>query len=281
MLAGMPAPGRFGQAAAADTVVQQNMSIYQAKQLSRPPIRKSRTSGRARGFQAAETPFESYAQMVQSYVDGIRAVQPHGPYALCGYSYGGVVAFEIGKALERAGERVAFLGAINVPPHISEIRKQIDLFDTAANLAFLLSLIGKEQVVPLAAELRRAPSEDAAFAEILRRSPAQRLRELDLSPERFATWSRVAFGLVKLARSYEPSGLIQRMTVFYTSPPVIYGSLGKAAWYRDQLRQWDELSREVPRYLELHGEHQSLLSQRIDEFQAVLRSELASQLEAS
>src|SRR5262249_19053393 len=74
---------------------------------------------RARGFGPGEKPFGSFAEMVDAYATAIRRVQPHGPYAVAGYSYGGAVAFEIAKALEAQGEPVPFVGIFNLPPHIS------------------------------------------------------------------------------------------------------------------------------------------------------------------
>jgi thioesterase domain-containing protein/acyl carrier protein len=47
------------------------------------------------------------------YIREVRAVQPHGPYFLGGYSGGGVVAFEMARQLTAAGESVAFLGFID------------------------------------------------------------------------------------------------------------------------------------------------------------------------
>lgn len=47
------------------------------------------------------------------YVAEIRRVQPHGPYAVAGHSFGGRVSFEIAQQLVREGEEVSFLGLID------------------------------------------------------------------------------------------------------------------------------------------------------------------------
>lgn len=49
------------------------------------------------------------------YIEGIRRVQPHGPYALLGLSFGGNLVFELTKRLEKGGETVAFAGGIDNP----------------------------------------------------------------------------------------------------------------------------------------------------------------------
>ncbi|WP_155057956.1 polyketide synthase [Streptomyces blattellae] len=46
-------------------------------------------------------------ELAALYVEQIRAEQPHGPYRLAGYSFGGNVVFEMALQLRRAGERVA------------------------------------------------------------------------------------------------------------------------------------------------------------------------------
>ena len=47
--------------------------------------------------------------MARDYVSEIRRFQPDGPYAICGWSFGGVVAFEMARQLEQDGQRVALL----------------------------------------------------------------------------------------------------------------------------------------------------------------------------
>jgi amino acid adenylation domain-containing protein len=61
-----------------------------------------------KGLDGSE-PFESIEETARCYVDEIRQVQPHGPYYLGGYCYGGFVAFEIARRLEELGEAVAAL----------------------------------------------------------------------------------------------------------------------------------------------------------------------------
>jgi thioesterase domain-containing protein len=83
--------------------------------------------------------------MVDCYVRAIRARQPHGPYAIAGYSYGGVLAFEMAKVLEAAGERVGFIGIISQTPHIRTRMRGTTFMARAASLAQFLGLISKDQ----------------------------------------------------------------------------------------------------------------------------------------
>ncbi|MFI9360448.1 amino acid adenylation domain-containing protein [Kitasatospora sp. NPDC053057] len=55
-------------------------------------------------------------ELAATYLERIRRVQPNGPYHLLGWSFGGLVAHEIAVQLREAGERVAFLAALDVHP---------------------------------------------------------------------------------------------------------------------------------------------------------------------
>ncbi len=71
----------------------------------------------AKGVDGVGVPHERVEDMAQFYLDAIRAVQPHGPYYLAGYSFGGLVALEMAQCLSKAGEAVAFMGMLDTYPH--------------------------------------------------------------------------------------------------------------------------------------------------------------------
>ncbi len=57
----------------------------------------------------------SLADLVTDYTQRIRAVQRDGPYALAGWSMGGVIAFQIAQRLEQAGADVSLLVLLDAP----------------------------------------------------------------------------------------------------------------------------------------------------------------------
>ncbi|KOG33841.1 MULTISPECIES: amino acid adenylation domain-containing protein [Streptomyces] len=63
----------------------------------------------AAGAEPGTTPLHSVEELADSYLTALRAVQPHGPYTIGGWSFGGLVAFEIARRLRAAGEEVARL----------------------------------------------------------------------------------------------------------------------------------------------------------------------------
>lgn len=55
----------------------------------------------------------SITEMAANYVQRVRRLQPIGPYFLAGLCAGGVIAFEMARQLQDAGETVAFVGIID------------------------------------------------------------------------------------------------------------------------------------------------------------------------
>lgn len=55
----------------------------------------------------------SLDQLAVDYCRALRALQPAGPYYLCGWSLGGVLALAVANEIERTGEEVAFLAVVD------------------------------------------------------------------------------------------------------------------------------------------------------------------------
>ena len=87
----------------------------------------------ASGIDGVSAPGASIEQMAETYLNEIRAVQPHGPYLLAGYSGGGVVAFEMARRLDAAGEPIGLLAFIDTfHPHMP--LPHIDVFTRLGRL---------------------------------------------------------------------------------------------------------------------------------------------------
>ncbi|QCP50014.1 acetoacetate--CoA ligase [Trinickia violacea] len=73
----------------------------------------------AKGLHPDEEPLRSVRDMALCYVREIRSIQPHGPYTLVGYSFGGLVAFEMALQLHRDGESIEQLCLLDTHVHDS------------------------------------------------------------------------------------------------------------------------------------------------------------------
>jgi thioesterase domain-containing protein len=71
----------------------------------------------ARGLSDEEAPHARVEAMAAEYLTKMKARQPRGPYHVCGYSFGGLVAFEIARRLRESGEEVGLVGLFDTLPN--------------------------------------------------------------------------------------------------------------------------------------------------------------------
>ncbi|MBZ6258699.1 amino acid adenylation domain-containing protein [Streptomyces olivaceus] len=107
---------------------------------------------------------DSIEAMAAYYVDRLRTVQPHGPYRLLGWSFGGNVVQEIAVRLQEAGEEVALLSIMDAFP----VPPADGLEDAGHDVVFraLLTALG----VDLSAWDADAPLDAAVVRDALRES---------------------------------------------------------------------------------------------------------------
>lgn len=63
-------------------------------------------------------PLTRVEEMAAYYVREVQAVQPHGPYHFLGFSFGGLVAFEMARQLHSQAEQVGMLGMLDTAPMV-------------------------------------------------------------------------------------------------------------------------------------------------------------------
>lgn len=63
----------------------------------------------AKGINGDVKPHESVEEMAAHYISEIQTVHPNGPYALGGFSFGGIIAFEMAKQLKEQGKEIKFI----------------------------------------------------------------------------------------------------------------------------------------------------------------------------
>ncbi|WP_370934469.1 amino acid adenylation domain-containing protein [Amycolatopsis sp. cg13] len=80
----------------------------------------------------------SVGEMADDYVRRIKQVQPSGPYHLLGWSFGGIVAYEIAARLQAGGDEVGVLANLDSYPRAGEEQRD----DEQVMFGWLLELIG-------------------------------------------------------------------------------------------------------------------------------------------
>jgi FkbH-like protein len=109
----------------------------------------------ALGLSEQHSPQDSIEEIATRYLQEIRTIQPVGPYYLAGWSFGGLVAYEIARKLVEQGEAPPFLGLIDAfplslsPEHSSDsIDFWVSMFGSSLLLSRteLESLTGEERL---------------------------------------------------------------------------------------------------------------------------------------
>ncbi len=85
------------------------------------------------GWDRSAPPFTRTWDMAAHYVKEMRKIQPHGPYYLGGFSFGGRVAVYIANMLKQAGDEVALLAildsSIGIGKHYVSCRRWLKRID--------------------------------------------------------------------------------------------------------------------------------------------------------
>lgn len=148
------------------------------------------------------------------YLEGIREIQPRGPYIFCGWSIGGMVAYEMAIRLTKAGETVQLVGLFDsTPPHIGRWGLSMRIYHlfsrisheegipNKAKFLFLTipgKLVRRIRVVPKQSEPRRQTHDDILHANLARyfeigfryRYPVSELNCAVFMPEHHPLWVR-------------------------------------------------------------------------------------------
>ena len=73
----------------------------------------------AKGVDGKSIP-QDFEEMIAHYTHCIRLAQPEGPYVIGGYSYGGLVAYEIARRMHLSGDDVSRLVLFDTLPSVEE-----------------------------------------------------------------------------------------------------------------------------------------------------------------
>ncbi|MDH6109401.1 thioesterase domain-containing protein [Kitasatospora sp. MAP12-15] len=140
---------------------------------------------------------ESVERIAERFLDLVRAVQPHGPYALLGWSFGGIVAHTMAGRLQAQGERIALLALLDCYPY-----DPADPAQEPTDHEYLTTLLENAGCDPqrLVAPDGRPLDEERARAVLLGRGHL-----LDSLPdERLAALLQVFLHNVRLRRRFTP-----------------------------------------------------------------------------
>ena len=123
----------------------------------------------ARGLYGDDQPHDNFVEAARDYIAEMRQVQPHGPYLLGGFSGGGLIAWEIARQLEAAGEGVPLVVLLDTPVPLRPTLSRADkLLIRAAELraegpAFLARWWREKRAYQAGLHAGAAPEDPAQF----------------------------------------------------------------------------------------------------------------------
>jgi acyl-CoA synthetase (AMP-forming)/AMP-acid ligase II/thioesterase domain-containing protein len=234
---------------------------------------------RAKGFNAAEgeTPFESLHEVFATYRSAIKKRQPRGPYAIAGYSFGGMVAFEVTKLLEREGDEVRYCGSWNLPPHIKFRMRELLWDECVVHLFYFVGLMDEAMAYkhkPALCAFEREHRRLDAIRYLRQHCDQARWDELGLTEEYYLLWVDLASNMQSMAVDYDPEGSIKCMDVF-VADPLSHVAKNRRDWVQSRLAAWKDFVREDVRFHDVQGAHYTMLNKEyVANFAETLRTVL-------
>ncbi|HEX3131505.1 MAG TPA: non-ribosomal peptide synthase/polyketide synthase, partial [Thermoanaerobaculia bacterium] len=223
----------------------------------------------SRGLEAGE-PLSRVEHMAAAYVEEIRTVQPSGPYLLGGWSLGALIAFEMARQLEAAGDEVAFLAVLDSSPSIAGGAEPDDV-DILLDVASYVEQFWKASLGVVRDDLAGlAPGERLDLL-------AERLRGADLLPpgagaERVRRILEVYKANAQAVSRYEPAFYPGRVTLFKAA------GIAASAAPGDEDYGWGKVSGEPVEICAVPGTHTGILT---EPHVQILAQELGARLETA
>jgi thioesterase domain-containing protein/acyl carrier protein len=114
----------------------------------------------------------SVEEMAEPLLRTIRTAQPEGPYRLIGYSFGGLLTYELGRLLHADGEQVTWLGLLDTPAPAAARQMMSKWKSPSARMAQLRGG-GWSKVITYGHNLRWSAREKLIASGLARRRPGE------------------------------------------------------------------------------------------------------------
>ena len=199
------------------------------------------------GQPLSEVPYRTMQAMAARLVRMIRAVQPHGPYRLAGWSLGGTLAYEVATQLIGEDETVEFVGLLD--SYINYINAE-DILTDVDDTGLLLDFVLADDMPPAMADEIKSAASSMDFAELVSKCQALSLLPAHLTADEFQKFLH-RWHNYKIAN-------IQYCARKLPIPIYLYSTTENAEEY--PLRNWDSvLPKQQIRLIPVTGSHQTMM----------------------
>jgi len=198
------------------------------------------------GMETGQVPYTLVIEIAQFYLHALQTVQSQGPYQLVGWSFGGLVAFEIARQLQTQGESVSLLALLDTavpalvkepPEPEDEAQLLVDLFREELSLSL-------EQLRPL------TPEEQLTYVV------AQGKQVALFPPEMDVVQARRLLQLYKInvaaGRRYQPQ--------LYQGPIILFQATeDRPNWLTEPDYGWQDYATAGVAIIPIPGNHENLV----------------------
>jgi thioesterase domain-containing protein/acyl carrier protein len=187
----------------------------------------------AQGIDGVLAPHTSVEEMAEHYVKAIRLQQERGPYLICGWSSGGIIAFEVARQIEEQGEDVDVLALFDAGMHDPEEGS----FDENDLLPMLMMMFPGESKEKTQA-LQKAPAEEQ-LAYFQKRAELAQLVVAGAAASQAQNVYQVFQANMEAITQYRPKPYRGKITLFrateHTTPMHKDPHLGWGRWAGDRV----------------------------------------------
>lgn len=170
----------------------------------------------APGVDGGEEPVASVEALAERYLTALRTLRPRGPYLLGGWSFGGLVAYEMARRLAEEGEEVPALALLDSwPPGSSGPFEAVG--DECAALGLMARALGDmtgTDLTVVVEELRVLPGREERLAHLVAAGRRAGALPPGVGPARIAPLVRVAEAHLAARRGYDPKPYPGRAVLF-------------------------------------------------------------------
>jgi thioesterase domain-containing protein/acyl carrier protein len=209
------------------------------------------------GLKGERPPLTCIEEIAAAMLETVRAVQPAGPYQLAGYSFGGMLAYEVAQQLTAAGGGVSMLAIYDTfTPAGRTVRPR---WQRAALHAYLLATRPRRHARHLRTRWERSGDAHDAAAGI-----GGHDRDRSGGHDRDGTGGRTAAGVefrdfatlnARAAAAYRPAPYPGSLLLFRATDRAAHNVFYKS----DPTHGWGAMARGGVRVIDLPGSHLRLL----------------------
>ncbi len=211
---------------------------------------------------SSDGPIEDMAAV---YVAAIRSVQPHGPYHLLGWCFGGKIAFEMACQLRAAGEEVALLAVLDATAPGFHTLHRTEALDRRI-LAGLARELGERRnvTVELVSDELAGLSMDAACGLVVERLKAVGLVRADHGASDMNRALEHWWLRIRQQQDYQGRSYPGRITLFLATGEEQYEQVFPELMEKGRCHRakgWDLLSTETVEVHDVPGQHATIGSE--------------------